>query len=604
MSDLQAALERILPHVQMPHRYLGGEWNQIVKNHRECEATFCIAFPDTYEVGMSCLGTSILYHVVNADPRFCAERSYTPWPDMEARLRAAGLPLYSHETKTPLRDFDAVGFSIQHEMCFTNILTMLDLAGIPLESKDRTDRDPLVIAGGPGSFTPEPVADFIDVFLIGDGEEATLAFLALVSEMKASGLVNRRERLLEIARRLPYAYVPGLYRVEYREDGTLGGVFPTAEGVPATIVRTMVKDFDNAAYPTKPVLSFGDAVFNRIALEIMRGCPYKCRFCQSTTIKHFVRYRSVDRLVALAEETYANTGFDEISLTSLSTSDYPDLDEVMMKLTARFKSRRVGLSFPSLRVGEQIQRLPKIMTMVRKAGLTLAPETATERMRHIVDKRIKDQDLLDAAKAAYAEGWNLIKLYFMIGVPMERREDLEACVTLGKRVSQMGREAVGRPGNVNVTISPFIPKGHTPFQWERMNTIEEFDEKTRFIRDLARHTRIHLKAHSGRRAVVEAMFSRGDRRLGRALLEGWKRGCRFDSWDELYRHDLWMEAFQAAGTGLEFFALRARKVDEVLPWSHIDIKLSVSAFATSRKKAYQMDGATAAVDTPGQPIAV
>lgn len=594
MRDLTAALERVLPHVQMPHRYLGGEWNQIVKNHAECEATLCIAFPDAYEVGMSCLGTSILYAVVNADPRFCAERSYTPWPDMEARLRAAAIPLYSHETKTPLRDFDTVGFSIQHEMCFTNILTMLDLAGIPLESKDRTDRDPIVVAGGPGSFTPEPVADFIDVFLVGDGEEAILAFLGLLSEMKKAGLTDRRERLLEIARRLPYAYVPSLYGVEYKADGTLAGIFPTADGVPATIVRAMVKDFDGATYPARPVLSFGDAVFNRIALEIMRGCPHKCRFCQSATIKHFVRHRSVERLVALAEETYANTGFDEISLTSLSTSDYPDLDELMMKLTARFKSRRVGLSFPSLRVGDQIQRLPKIMTMVRKAGLTLAPETATERMRTLVDKHIKDQDLLDAARAAYKEGWGLIKLYFMIGMPMERREDLEACVALAKRVSQMGREANGRPGNVNVTISPFIPKGHTPFQWERMNSIEEFDEKTRFVRDLAKHSKLHLKAHSGRRAVVEAMFSRGDRRMGRALLEGWKRGCRFDSWDELYRHDLWLEAFQATGNDLEATALRARDVDEVLPWSHIDTGLPASAFATSRRKAHQMD-------TAGQP---
>ncbi len=560
--------DEILLGVQTPAQYLGLERNLVRKDHAGIPFKFAFAFPDTYAVGMSHLGLKILYHILNRRADSLCERVFAPWPDMEKALRDRDLPLTTLESQTPLWAFDVVAFSLQYEMGYTNLLTMLDLGGIPIRREDRAEDDPLVMAGGPGAMQPEPVADFVDLFYLGDAEEGIKTFSEEHQRLKALG-VSRQELILGLVRKMPFLYAPSLYRQEVDAAGRHVRLVPLHEGVPALLRPTHVEDLDEADVPTAPLIPHVKAIHDRITLEIMRGCPWKCRFCTSTMIKRPVRYRSVESLVAQAEETYRNTGYDEIALTSLSSSDYPDIERLVEELSARFTPRQVSLSFPSLRVGEQMKILPKFASQVRRSGLTLAPEVASDRLRNVVDKRIKNSDLVEGCKIAFQHGWDLVKLYFMVGIPTETPADIDAIVDLGFEISRSRRAIAKHPARVNLSCSIFIPKPHTAFQWAPMLPMEEVAAIRDHLRRRIGRSTVVLKFHHVKRSYLEGAMARGDRRIGRVIEAAWRRGARFDAWDEHFRFEAWMEAFRSCGVDPEEFTTRAFDMAEPLPWDHI-----------------------------------
>lgn len=592
MTSVWSQLEPLLYRVNSPSQYIGCELNSIVKDHRTVDVTLCLAFPDTYKIGMSYLGFQILYGTVNERSDALCERTFAPWVDMEKEMRKAGVPLFSLETHTPLSEFDVIGFSLQHEMGYTNVLNMLDLGGIPVRSRDRRDDDPLIVAGGPTATEPEPLAEFVDLFVIGEGEDFIHQLLDLVKELRG---MPRRQRLAEIVKRLDGVYAPALYDVRYHLDGTIAAIAPNEPGVPERVKKVTTRTLDEAFYPIKPVVPFGEVVFERIDLEVMRGCPHRCRFCQSVVLKNRLRIRGVERLVELAEEVYRNTGYDDIGLTSLSTGDYPHLDELAIRLNARFKSKRVGISFPSLRIDENTKKIPAIMAGVRKAGFTLAPEAGSTRMRSVIRKNITNQNLFNAVRAAAEHGWRLVKLYFLIGIPGETMADYDETADLLDAVSRIGREIGGDLLQVNATLSPHVPKPHTPYQWEAARPIGWNEEIANHIRNrVRRNQKIRIKLHDPHRNYVEACFSRGDRRTGEVIFNAWKRGCRFDAWDEHFYFGYWMDAFKEAGLDPDFYALRERRFEEVLPWDHIDVGVSKTSLHAERTKSYQDAGIVAA----------
>lgn len=560
---------RVLPFVQGPAQYAGGELNSVVKTEG-VKLRVALAFPDAYPVGMSHLGSKVLYEVVNRRPDAAAERVFTPFPDMDAKLVETGLPLVGLETFTPLSEMDLVAFSLSSEMDFTNILTVLDRGRIPVLASDRRDADPIVVAGGHAAVAPEPLADFIDLFAIGDGEETMDTLVSELIALKEGGVKSRRERILALARKIPCLYAPAFYEPKYAADGTLTDLVPTEPGLSPVIKGAQIDDFDAAAFPTRPVVPYAEVVHDRITLEVMRGCPWKCRFCEATNVKRPVRLRSVATLVRYAEEIYKNTGYDEIALLSLSTSDYPHLEELTTELNKRFRDRKVGLSLPSLRVGEQLKILPQIVSDVRKSGMTLAPEVATDRLRRVIDKRIKNEDLFNGVREAYRHGWDLVKLYFMCGIPTETDEDIDGIIDLAEQVSRVRKDVGKPPARVNATVSPFVPKGHIPFQWAPMRDTAYFEHVRARLKRRVKGP-IRIKFHGPERAFVEGVISRGDRKVGAAILAAWKKGARFDSWDEHFRKDAWDAAFAQTGTDPAFYLFRERRKDERLPWQHIDI---------------------------------
>ena len=569
MDSLRKLLvERILPSVETPGQYIGRETNIIVKDHGTVDVKVLLAFPDTYALGMSHLGLHILYAILNAHPKIAAERVYTPWPDMAAKMRAEKVPLYSLETFTPAREFDIIGFSLQYEMGYTNVLEMLDLAGIPLLAAERGAEAPLIIAGGPCAFSPEPMADFIDLFVVGDGEEVLLSLVEAYREAKAGGL-SRREMIAGLVKKVRGLYAPALYEDKYKPDGTLEFIRPR-DGAPEVVEAARVADLDLAAFPSRPLVPLVQAVHERIAVEIMRGCTQGCRFCQAGMTKRPTRMRSPATILAQAKDAYAATGHCEISLTSLSTSDYPELNALITALSREFTSKRVSLSVPSLRVGEQLSALPERLSEVRKSGLTIAPEAARQGLRLVINKNIADEELFNGVRAAYEAGWQLVKLYFMVGLPTETDEDVDAIPELAYKVSNLRREVARYPANVNVAVAPFVPKPHTPFQWEAMAAVERLAEIDRRLRDRVRRGNVRLWMHRIERSLLEGVFARGDRRLGRVILDAWKRGCRFDAWDEHFDYAKWEAAFAAEGIDPAFYTQRERRPDECLPWDHID----------------------------------
>jgi len=584
--QIHAILDRhVLADVEKPGQYVGGEVNSVRKDPGSVEVSIALCFPDLYTVGMAHLGYQILYSIINGLDWAAAERAYAPWPDMQREMRSRGIPLYALESFRPVRQFDAVGFTLQSEMLFTNILMMLELAGVPVESAERTEGDPIVIAGGPGAAAPEPLADFIDLFFIGDGESSVVQFAELLRELKAGG-VPREEMILEAARRIPCVYAPALYRVEWGEGGRLGGIRPAREGLPERVRAACVGELDEAPFPDAPFVPFVEAVHERVTLEIMRGCTRGCRFCQAGMLGRPTRHRSPQRLFDLACASYDNTGYDEIALASLSSSDYPHLQELLDKLSEHFNPLRVGISLPSLRVSDQLSSLVGSLSSVRKSGLTLAPEAATERLRAVINKGVSDRELLEAAEAAVGAGWRLMKLYFMVGLPTETREDVLGIVELCEAVL---RQARGSALRLNVTVSPFVPKPHTPFQWEPAAAIESIQAKVSAIRDAARNKRVRYKFHMPERCLVEALLARGDRRLGRVIRTVQQRGGQFDAWDEHFSLDLWMDALRDCGVRLDESdpnsPLRARGADEVLPWDHIDCGVSKEFLLQERERA-------------------
>ena len=575
---------RVLPHVRRPAAYMGGEWNEVRKDHAGVDLKVCLAFPDTYAIGMSHAGFQILYGTVNRRPDALAERVFAPWADMEEQLRAKGLPLYSLESFTPLHEFDILGFSLQYEMSYTNVLNMLDLGGIPLRVAERGAGDTLVIAGGGCALNGEPMADYIDLFLPGDGEETIHDLLDACRTARAENPSTRDELLAAIVRRCANAYAPSLYDASWNDDGTLREIAPRSVDLPRRIEAAVVEDLDGAYYPDAPIVPYVEVVHDRITLEIMRGCPHRCRYCSAGWTRGKARMRSVERLVDLAVKSYERTGFSEISLTSLSSSDYPDLGELVTRLNECFAPKMVSLSLPSLRVDEKVAGLPSLLSVVRRAGLTLAPEAGTSRLRRALGKHISDEDLYRGVEEAFRSGWSHVKLYFMIGLPTERDEDIEALERMVLRVAALGKAAPRRRGRVNVTLAPFVPKAHTPFQWEAMASRERLQRLYGRLRESLRQRAIRLKTHNVERTLLEAAFSRGDRRLGAVVRSAWESGCRLDAWDECFDRVRWEDAFRDCGVDPAFYAHRRRGREEVFPWDHISCGATRDVLWRSREK--------------------
>lgn len=576
-------VRHILAKVQTPAQYVGGELNVIVKDHRTIRGRLCMAFPDLYTIGMSHHGLQVLYSLMNSRDDWVCERAFTPGLDMERELRAAGLPLYSLETFTPLADFDVLGFTLQYEICTSNLLTMLDLGGIPLRSVDRTMEHPLVIAGGPCAQNPEPLAPFVDVFVTGDGEPSLPRicdeWLRLKNECSdlSTPLENvpsvriREDLLAQLAARLPLAYVPRFYEPEYH-DGKLIGVNRTRPDVPETIEPSVIDDLDATPLPTKPIVPFVECVHDRIAIEIMRGCPWQCRFCQSTVIKRPLRVREVETIVQAALESYRNTGHHEISLLSLSTSDYPYFEELMRRMREVFEPLDVSVSIPSLRVNEQLQAVIDLMSTERHSGLTLAPEVARDDMREQIRKKIKNEDLYEGCRKAFANGFDHVKLYFLCGLPGERPVDLDGIVEMAETIATIGREVRGRFPKVTASVSNFVPKAHTPYQWNGMQTREYFHWAREYMKRRVKIKSVRVNCHPVETSMLEGLLSRGDRRVAEVVEMAWRRGARLDSWMEHINPELWWQAARDCGVDLEAAIHTPCEIGERLPWDHINVK--------------------------------
>lgn len=560
-------LKSDLLKVEKPARYMGGEMG--AKKKDRADLRFILAFPDVYEVGMSHLGLKILYAVLNDVDWVAAERVYAPWPDMEALLRSDGIPLATLESGLPLKEADVIGFTLQYELSYTNILNMLELAGIPLLAKERNEGFPLVLGGGPCACNPEPLADFFDAFLLGDGEEAILEIARACGEWKKTG--ETREVLLHRLATIEGVYVPALFEISYDPSGRMESLKPLKKGY-ETVRRRFVADLDAAHYPTAPVVPFMKTVHDRVAMEVARGCTRGCRFCQAGYIYRPVRERSPEKVLETIERTLLNTGYDEISLLSLSTGDYGCIASLLRSLMARYSRKRIAVSFPSLRVGTLTRELVDEVKKVRKTGFTLAPEAASDRLRQVINKGITEEDLLCNAAEAYSAGWRLIKLYFMIGLPTETLEDVMGIAELAKKVKNTGKRT-GCTGEVNVAVSSFVPKPHTPFQWEPQISYEDILRKQQVLRQELKRRKLNFKWQDAPLSVLEGVFARGDRRLGPVLLKARELGCRFDGWGEHFNFSKWQEAFRAAGIDPSFYH-RRRAHDELLPWDHLDFGVS------------------------------
>ncbi len=565
-SEIEHRLERILPRVQRPGRYVGGELNQVLKPWKTTPTRVALAFPDIYDIGLPNLGLAILYDQLNRRPDVLAERAYAPWTDMEAEMRAGGVPLYSLESKHALAEFDIVGFSLPYESLYTNVLNMLDLAGLPLFSADRNEQHPLVIAGGHAAFNPEPMSAFIDAFAIGEGEEVIHEIVDACQAWKTSRQ-PRSELLLSLAR-IPGVYVPALYQVAYHPDGTVAFVQPQTPEAAIPVVKRVVGQLPPPV--TRLLVPSIDVVHNRVAVEIMRGCTRGCRFCQAGMISRPVRERPVQEVVDAVDEALKLTGYEEIALLSLSSSDYTHISTLVEALTERFRNRHLNISLPSLRIESfSVQLMDQLKDLRPGGGFTLAPEAATERMRQIINKPIQTDQILETARDIFAHGWTTIKLYFMIGHPSETLEDVQAIADICHAILREGRRLVGGRARVHAGVSTFIPKPHTPFQWVPCDTTEQIRAKQDLLRRALRGSGFKLTWVDPNITLHEAWLSRGDRRTGPVIYRAWQLGSRFDAWQEGFKIELWQQAFQENGLDPAFYSHRERSLDEILPWGHI-----------------------------------
>lgn len=582
---MQSTLEKILPYVQKPARYTGGEWNAVIKEWHDVDVKIAFAFPDVYEVGMSHLGLQILYHVVNTRRDALMERVFAPWVDMEELLKKQGIPLFSLESRRPLGDFDIVAFTLQYEMTFTNLLNMLDLAGLPVKSAERNESHPLVIAGGPCAFNPEPLADFVDAFIIGEGEEVIGEIIDLYKAVKGK---NRLELLRDLAG-IRGVYVPSFYHIQYSANGSVSSL-SVESGAPEKVVKRVLSDFDRAPFPQKPVVPYMGVVHERIMLEVLRGCTRGCRFCQAGVIYRPVREKTPDTLVRQAEDLVRSTGYDEISLTSLSTADYTRINPLVTELLNRLEHKGVGISLPSLRVDAFSVDLAKEVQRVRRSSLTFAPEAGTQRMRDVINKGVTEENLLDAVTASFKAGWHAVKLYFMIGLPCERDEDLDGIAQLALKVLQAGLKCNVSKGRLKVTVSTssYVPKAHTAFQWEPQDSLGELKRKQSYLKEkLKKERKISFNWHDPETSFIEAVLARGDRRLAPVVERAWRLGARFDGWSELFKYDLWHQAFRENGMDPGEYAYRRLTYDEILPWDHIDTGVDKNYLIREHRRAMQ-----------------
>ena len=570
--DFNDKIEAMLEKVQKAPRYTGGEMNTAVKKWEECPLHFAFCFPDTYEIGMSHLGLKILYGLINKESWSLCERVFMPWVDMKSLMEQENVPLFSIESRHPLYAFDVIGFTLQYEMSYNNILAMLKLGGIPLLNKERKENDPFVVAGGPCAYNPEPLADFIEAFMIGDGEDVMTELNRVILKGRQAGL-SRKEILRELAH-LEGVYVPDFYDVSYDAEGKIVSVVPNAPDIPATVRRRVVTDLNNTYYPEEIPVPYTEVVFDRIMLEIMRGCTRGCRFCQAGMLYRPVRERSLEKLIDLAEKLQKSTGYEEISLSSLSSGDYSCLPELIRELMRRMKDKRVSISLPSLRIDSVLKESLEETQQVKKSSLTFAPEAGTQRLRDVINKGVTEEDLLEKARDAFEGGWSSVKLYFMDGLPTETTEDLDGIADLARKVVaeyfKVPKDQRAKGLRVTVSASTFVPKPFTPFQWAAQDTIPQIREKQDHLKSVLNIKGVHFNWHEPHLSFLEACFARGDRRLGKVMKLAFEKGCYLDGWNDQFHFDLWMEAFRESGLDPAFYANRERGKDEIFPWDHID----------------------------------
>ena len=579
-------LERILPRVQKPARYTGGEYNQIIKDKSKVDLRLAFCFPDTYEIGMSNLGMSILYHTMNSLDFVWCERAFAPWGDMYEEMKKAGIPLYALESGDSLKDFDVLAFSIGYEMAYTTVLDMLDMAGVPLRREDRKELLPLIFAGGSAAVNAEPIADFMDLFVIGEGEEMNNELLTLFRQAKLEGW--SKEDFLVKAAGIEGVYVPSLYDIDYKTDGTLESIRPRA-GAPEKVTKRIVVDLDNAPFPTNPIVPSTEVVHDRVNLELFRGCVRGCRFCQAGHIYRPIRAKKPETLIKQGIETLKNTGHQDVTLLSLSTSDYRPLEQLCDGLLEYCESRSIGLSLPSLRADNFSMELMEKLQKVRKSGLTFAVEGGSQRLRDAINKNVTQEDLLNTCAIAFAGGWNSVKLYYMLGLPTETDEDIVGIAEMANQVLHCWREnARNKNRGVKITISTscFIPKPHSPFQWEEQISKEEYLRRVNLLRSSITARNVTYNWHDAETSVIEAALSRGDRRMSSVIEEVWRQGGRLEAWSDYFSYERWEVAFSKCGLDMGFYASRERSVDELLPWDMIDVGVRKAHLVHEREQCY------------------
>ena len=568
-----ALSDEILLSVQQPARYIGGEVNMRVKDPKKADIRFAMCFPDVYEIGMSHLGIQILYSMFNNREDIYCERVYSPWTDLDPILRENKIPLFTLETQEPVKNFDFLGITLQYEMCYTNVLQILDLSQIPLHTCDRTENDPIVIGGGPCAYNPEPLADFFDLFYIGEGETVYFELMDRYKENKKAG--GTRKQFLERAAEIPGIYVPAFYDVTYKKDGTIECFRPNNEHAMPVVTKQIVSDMDSVGYIEKPLVPFIKVTQDRVVLEIQRGCIRGCRFCQAGDVYRPLREHSLEYLKHYAYGMLRSTGHEEISLSSLSSSDYSQLEGLVNFLIDEFKGKGVNISLPSLRIDAFSLDIMSKVQDVKKSSLTFAPEAGSQRLRDVINKGVSEEDLLAACTNAFKSGWNTVKLYFMMGLPTETDEDLAGIANLAYKVLDLHRDITGkRNGSVTVSVSFFVPKTHSPYQWYGQQDVEEIHRKQKYLKSLINNRNISYHYHDGYTGYMEAVFARGDRRLSKVLVEAWKLGCKFDGWTEFFSYETWLQAFENCGVDPAYYARRTRDFDEPLPWDHLDCTVS------------------------------
>ena len=582
--------ERLLLSVQKPGRYSGGEINSVIKEKEKVDVRFAFCFPDTYEIGMSHLGMKILYSQFNSREDIWCERVFAPWVDFEEKMREHNIPLFALESRDSIKDFDFIGFTLQYELSYTNVLNMLDLAGVPLRSEDRKDLSPLVVAGGPCVCNAEPLADFVDLFFLGEGEEVDLEVIDLYKEFKKKG--GSKADFLKEAAKIEGVYVPSLYDVSYNEDGTVSAVTPK-DGAPKTVKKRIIKDMDNCFYPDKFVVPFIEIVHDRAVQEVFRGCIRGCRFCQAGFIYRPVREKSADTVDRQAKALCESTGYDEISLCSLSTSDYTELEPLLNQMLCWTEPNEISLALPSLRVDNFSKELLDKINHVRKSGLTFAPEAGTQRLRDVINKNVTEEEIFRTCKTAFEGGYTAVKLYFMLGLPTETDEDLAGIADLGQRIIDLFYSLPERPKgkspSVSISVSTFVPKPFTPFQFEPQIERDEIERRQTVLKYSNKNRRVNISWHDSSTSLLEGAFARGDRRLGRVIESAFKKGCKFDSWNECFKPELWEEAFAENGLSPEFYAGRKREYSEINPWDHLDYGVTKRFLICENQRAHRAE---------------